>query len=319
MEKKHTDNLWKVRSSRACIADGYNLYMSNFRKIFRRSWHITLVYALIFSAFATMAVTQYSHIVVLNAALEAGFQINIGNPAEIYTFLGIFLLTALLYFAAATALASQGYQAQREHLETNEIAAAKKWYLPKFGLFGRTLKAVLWGFLTGFVFSAIIFLMFKVLGHFASPIVNTILVGVCSLLIGIFVFLPFIYLSTKYILTPKTHFATVFVKSYGTAIRNLGLIFIIFFIVTLITLILTAFTELPAHILYIANIQAQVGQFNGDPLGMPGYMMWLMPIVFALAGFIQGYVHLSMLFPLYYMFGTIDQKENERNENIQKL
>jgi hypothetical protein len=35
MEKEEKDILKKIRSSRACIRDGYQLFTGNFRKLFR--------------------------------------------------------------------------------------------------------------------------------------------------------------------------------------------------------------------------------------------------------------------------------------------
>jgi hypothetical protein len=61
-------------------------------------------------------------------------------------------------------------------------------------------------------------------------------------------------------------------------------------------------------------MQAQAGILMGDPLGMPSYMGWLAFLVFTLSGFIEAYVILSLLFPLYYMAGTIEQHEIQRNE-----
>ena len=49
--------------------------------------------------------------------------------------------------------------------------------------------------------------------------------------------------------------------------------------------------------------------------GMPDYMWWLTLIVFLIAGFIQAYVWLTLLGPVYLMRGSIAQQEKER-ENI---
>ena len=38
--------------------------------------------------------------------------------------------------------------------------------------------------------------------------------------------------------------------------------------------------------------------------------------VFFVAGFIQAYVHLSTLYPIYYAYGSIEQQEAERQQVI---
>ena len=75
-----------------------------------------------------------------------------------------------------------------------------------------------------------------------------------------------------------------------------------------------AVTMLPAIVLLTANIKAQTGAAMGDPLGMPSYMGWLSFLVFTLSGFIQAYILIASFMPLYYMAGSIEQQEIQRNE-----
>jgi hypothetical protein len=70
-------------------------------------------------------------------------------------------------------------------------------------------------------------------------------------------------------------------------------------------------------IVMIANWVNQAGTFVGDPNGMPQYMTWLSIVVFLIAGFIQAYVWLTLLGPLYLMRGSIATQEQER-ENFKK-
>lgn len=86
------------------------------------------------------------------------------------------------------------------------------------------------------------------------------------------------------------------------------------FVTTLLISVFSLFTSLPAVILTIANQTATIGYLTGDPLGMPSYIGWLAAVVFLLIGFIQAYVMLSFLFPIYYMYGSIDAHESERKE-----
>ena len=54
-----------------------------------------------------------------------------------------------------------------------------------------------------------------------------------------------------------------------------------------IALLTTIITILPAVILSLANTQAHIGSFFGDPLGLPSYMLWMMLFVLFLSGCIQ--------------------------------
>ena len=57
-----------------------------------------------------------------------------------------------------------------------------------------------------------------------------------------------------------------------------------------------------------------MGVMYGDPYNMPSYIGWLSALVFLLIGFIQAYIMLSFLFPLYYMYGSIEAHEQEKNK-----
>lgn len=50
MEKEEKDILLKIRSSRACIRDGYRLYTANFRRIFKNTWPLALGFAILSTA-----------------------------------------------------------------------------------------------------------------------------------------------------------------------------------------------------------------------------------------------------------------------------
>lgn len=47
MEKEKNDIEIKVRSSQACIREGYQLYSANFRKIFRATWWLAIGFAIL--------------------------------------------------------------------------------------------------------------------------------------------------------------------------------------------------------------------------------------------------------------------------------
>jgi hypothetical protein len=64
----------------------------------------------------------------------------------------------------------------------------------------------------------------------------------------------------------------------------------------------------------MAGNEANMGLLAGDPNGLPSYIGWMSAIVFLLIGFIQAYVLLSFLFPLYYMYGAIEAHEQEKNK-----
>ena len=97
-------------------------------------------------------------------------------------------------------------------------------------------------------------------------------------------------------------------------LRHLGMVLLVWLFCLVVVLSLCVITTLPMFIVMIANWVNQAGTFAGDPNGMPGYMTWLSIVVFLIAGFIQAYVWLTLLGPLYMMRGSIAKQEQERKD-----
>ena len=56
MEKDNENILLKSRSSRACIRDGYHFYFSNFKRIFKATWLIAIVFAVLSAVASAMPI-----------------------------------------------------------------------------------------------------------------------------------------------------------------------------------------------------------------------------------------------------------------------
>lgn len=103
--------------------------------------------------------------------------------------------------------------------------------------------------------------------------------------------------------------------------RHLGTRSLVWTFCLLVVLLLSIITVLPMLIVLAANWLNQDGILKGDPNGMPDYMTWLTIFVFLIAGFIQAYVWLTLLGPLYLMQSSVVQQEKEReilNKKTQK-
>ena len=100
--------------------------------------------------------------------------------------------------------------------------------------------------------------------------------------------------------------------------RHLGMLLLIMIVCLVIISILILFTSLPSVIMMAANWESQMGVINGDPQGMPDYVMWLSIGAFLIAGFLRAYVWLTVLCPLYLAKVSIALQEKEREEFNQK-
>ena len=199
MEKDKNDIEIKVRSSQACIREGYQLYSANFRKIFRATWWLAVGFAIL-QAIASALPVLLSPTLLLPA-----------------TALGVVAGVLWLY--------------------------AANWRIKKR-------------------------LIIKPL----RPLV----------------------LSSWF--------------------RHGGKVLLVSIVCITIVALLTLLTSLPTVILMAANWQSQIGVLNGDPSGMPSQIRWLSLGVFAIAGFIQAYVWLTVIMPFYLMKGSMGEQDKEKAE-----
>lgn len=81
-------------------------------------------------------------------------------------------------------------------------------------------------------------------------------------------------------------------------------------IMLLVVLVASLLFMLPAIVMTIANMEASKGMAAGDAVQMPDNLFVLNFITFAFCGLLQAYIHLSTLFPLYYLWG------NQKNEKV---
>jgi hypothetical protein len=197
MEKEEKDILKKIRSSRACISDGYQLFTGNFRKLFRMTWPVALGFAVISAIASALPVLLSPTLVWPALALEA--------------------LAVIVYLYLSNRILHK-----RSFLEKTEKASAAGW------------------------------------------------------------------------------------------MRHLGMVLLVGIVCLFIVAILTLFTSLPSIIMMAANWESQMGVMNGDPLGMPSYVMWLSIGAFLLAGFLQAYIWLTTICPMYLAKTSIVLQEQER-------
>ena len=180
---------------------------------------------------------------------------------------------------------------------------------------GRTLKGYLFSLFVVLVPVLVIAGLIVLLLKFVSiaPITLEITSLTATLAIVLLAF-PLIYVAVKYILNKGCGYFFVLSKYYGTGLRHWGHIFTTCLIGGMIIGVLMSIFLLPAIILTQANVMAQEGFLNGDPLGMPDYVNVLTIVTFFLTGFVLIYLYLPILLVFYYMYGSIETYEKEKNK-----
>ena len=285
MEKEKDDILLKVRSSRGCISAGYRLFTGHFKHIFRYSWVAALVFALFCSVGGAM-------MIMLPRLMP---------------------ITAAILIIVECLFASYGFSVLKQHQTFGSILRPAKWFSIDTHIFIRTIKCWLCVLVVYLIASVIIvglgFVAFKYLALYTA-IGCTALV----LLVVLCLLLPLTYITMRYILNDGIGFWKQFKIGYGVGMRRWGFIFIVVLVACIVEILLMLLLSLPATILSMANTQSMFGVAMGDPYALPSYMPALAAGTFLIIGFLQAYVMLSVLFPIYYMYGSIDAQEQEKQD-----
>lgn len=308
MNKDQKDfELFRLRSTGAIIRDGYRLYLDCFRRIFRATWLVALVYALTAGILTTVFINTFPQTVIHILQLMHQGQGSMPRMASHSVFLLNLVVYALLMGAGLSVLGA--------HRQTGTIPVAQHWYgFWERKTMLRTLVSMVmvWLLMVIYIIVAVL-VIYAVRTHLSQIALG--LLGLLFFLVA-FLCLPSVVMCLlDYILNHqrKGPFSGRF------SLRYWGNVFIITLVVTIVSFLLVMITQLPANVLMIANMRSQAGTLMGDPTGMPDYMSGLNLVIFTLAGFIQAYVILSSFFPFYYLYGSVQAQEQERADMKMKM
>lgn len=308
--------LYKNRSYRSVISAGFGLYFTQFRLFFKASWIMALIYAAVFAALGTLCAIKLPAITaeIMKQTLVQ-HQLLARETAEEYLIIGgIFIVLTLLYIVVEAFTFATVLNKLKEHQDTDKMMVPRRWFGVHTKLMGRTLKGYLFSLLVILIpVLAIAGLIYVLLKYVAlAPITLEVTALIATLFIVLLSF-PLIYVAMKYILNKGGYFS-VFSKAYGTGLSHWGHIFTTCLIGGIIISILMGIFCLPAIVLTQANVMAQEGFLNGDPLGMPDYANLLTIVTFFLTGFVLVYLYMPLLLVCYYMYGSIERYEQEKNK-----
>ncbi len=308
--------LYKNRSYRSVISAGFGLYFTQFRLFFKASWIMALIYAAVFAALGTLCAIKLPAITaeIMKQTLVQ-HQLLAREIAEEYLITGgIFIVLTLLYIVVEAFTFATVLNKLKEHQDTDKMMVPRRWFGVRTKLMGRTLKGYLFSLLVilipVLVIAGVIYVLLKYVA--LAPITLEVTALIATLFIVLLSF-PLIYVAMKYILNKGGYFS-VFSKAYGTGLSHWGHIFTTCLIGGIIISILMGIFCLPAIVLTQANVMAQEGFLNGDPLGMPDYANLLTIVTFFLTGFVLVYLYMPLLLVCYYMYGSIERYEQEKNK-----
>ena len=122
----------KTRSIASIFFDAYQLYTENFKQLFRASWPIAVIYALVFALATFLFISDLLPIAV---SLPAFSDINWG---ALFVASCLTLAAQFLFILAALLLASTAFWACRSHKATGSVPRPAHWW----GVVGHMARSV---------------------------------------------------------------------------------------------------------------------------------------------------------------------------------
>lgn len=309
--------LFKNRSYRGVISKGLGLYFTHFRLFFKASWLMAIVFAIVFAAMETLLSIQLPALsaTIMRQELVLKTALSPEVAQQYLATLGITFFLILLYAVVEALTAATVLNKLKEHHDANTMIVPKRWFAISRRMMGRTLKGYFFTFLTVMVPVLLIMVVVFVL-HQLMPVASMtmmVVAGVLCILLGLLYF-PMLYVFMKYMMNKGKSYFSLLRSSYATGLRHWGHIFTTCLIGGLIVCVLAGICCMPAIILAHAHWISQEGVLNGDPQGMPDYINSLSFITYFLTGFVLVYLCMPILLMIYYMYGSIETYEQEKNK-----
>lgn len=312
------NDLIKHRSVTACMKEAYSLMTDNVKNLLKSTWWAFMIYAFMV-AFMVFLRTPNK---MLHDWGEENMMLSFCLQTVVY--IGVVVAAFLMGAAVWRWLTDKPFGRMMKRFTAVYLASAVVSFVVSFAAtFGLTCF-----YLTAFITapeSAATAGSAAATGSAAmaetaaagSPslliIVLFVLAIVAAIVLCMAVSLPFAYLTPKYMLQEKGERLRPW-KSFKCGFRHMGSIFKMGFLGSLVILVAGILIYIPLAILIGAQVSAQMGTLEGDPVGTPSYFTFLFIVVTALLLFVFAYI-LHWLFISYiYLYGSIENDEKKKTE-----
>lgn len=314
------NDLIKHRSVTACMKEAYSLMTDNVKNLLKSTWWAFMIYAFMV-AFMVFLRTPNK---MLHDWGEENMMLSFCLQTVVY--IGVVVAAFLMGAAVWRWLTDKPFGRMMKRFTAVYLASAVVSFVVSFAAtFGLTCF-----YLTAFITapeSAATAGSAAATGSAAmaetaaagSPslliIVLFALAIVAAIVLCMAVSLPFAYLTPKYMLQEKGERLHPW-KSFKCGFRHMGSIFKMGFLGCLVILVAGILIYIPLAILIGAQVSAQMGTLEGDPVGTPSYFTFLFIVVTALLLFVFAYI-LHWLFISYiYLYGSIENDEMKKTEML---
>lgn len=309
------NDLIKHRSVTACMKEAYSLMTDNIKNLLKSTWWAFMIYAFMV-AFMVFLRTPNK---MLHDWGEENMMLSFCLQTVVY--IGVVVAAFLMGAAVWRWLTDKPFGRMMKRFTAVYLASAVVSFVVSFA----ATFALTCFYLTAFLTASGSAATAAATGSAAmaetaatgSPslliIVLFVLAIVAAIVLCMAVSLPFAYLTPKYMLQEKGERLRPW-KSFKCGFRHMGSIFKMGFLGSLVILVAGILIYIPLAILISAQVSAQMGTLEGDPVGTPSYFTFLFIVVTALLLFVFAYI-LHWLFISYiYLYGSIENDEKKKTE-----
>lgn len=314
------NDLIKHRSVTACMKEAYSLMTDNVKNLLKSTWWAFMIYAFMV-AFMVFLRTPNK---MLHDWGEENMMLSFCLQTVVY--IGVVVAAFLMGAAVWRWLTDKPFGRMMKRFTAVYLASAVVSFVVTFAATFALTCFYLTAFLTASGSAAT---AGSAAATGSAAMAETAAAGSPSLLIIVLfalaivativlcmaVSLPFAYLTPKYMLQEKGEKLRPW-KSFKYGFRHMGSIFKMGFLGSLVILVAGILIYIPLAILIGAQVSAQMGTLEGDPVGTPSYFTFLFIVVTALLLFIFAYI-LHWLFISYiYLYGSIENDEMKKTEML---
>lgn len=282
--------LKKSRSYTACIAEAYRMFFNNIRQIFRHTW--------LFSLICALSIALYSSLYINSVFNDEG---QIVHYDVLLSF--ILMVGASIAFYARVMMLVNG-----QTMKMNTI---------------KGVKVTLLGIIITFILSLFIGITAYTMGDTSLVKPESVKIFTMALIVITVIFalmaLPLVFVVMKYFIDRDSRLHKIFFASYKTGLRHWGFIFTTCLITFLLATACSLLVSMPTLIILTANSLSVAGvKLIGDPSGLPSSFCAIRFATITATSFICLYINIFTIFVYYFIYGSIDTRENERKEYLKQ-
>lgn len=307
-EYSQKESFFKIRSYTSCFKKGFELYIRNFKSIFKLLWLPMLFSALILTVIIYFGQTAFQ---TNNITTISSSTIIIGG-----IFLILWVLTYSFKFGTLITIFNkykeEGYipKASLKALKNDIFHYSCRSFILLFWI-------ILYWIITTAIVLSVIFSLQYGLGIRCTLRVIIFLLFLTTIINLIICAIPMEFIGMKYLMGNEG-FLKSFIKSYKIAIRHWGTIFALVLITSIVTMGISIILNMPESILLTVKRMSLASVEFGDASGLPQGFVFFSLLVLFLCSFLQVNVNLAYYFPMLFQYASIET-DNQERENLIKL